>query len=110
MSLPETIAQELNTMNRPDQVDAILEDQNHCLAQCRNQRQQLTTFNNFSKTRYEHLHKQFDAHGKMLRQVKTDLDSVFIKLRKIKTLMQQRYPDEMNRATELYPPVSVEDN
>ncbi|KAI8062886.1 hypothetical protein BC940DRAFT_261309 [Gongronella butleri] len=110
MSLPKSIAQQFNQIHNPEQVAAIVKTQDAALAQFQETRQQLATFNNFSKVRYQQVHKQFEAHTKVLRQVKTDLDSVFVKLRKIKALMQQMYPEEAKRALEKHPPVVVEDD
>lgn len=49
-------------------------------------------------------------HTKLLKEVKTDLDNVFIKLRKIKNQLAFKYPTEMEKVLEKYPPPIIEDD
>lgn len=48
-------------------------------------------------------------HAKLLKQVKHDLDGVFIKLRTIKTQLSLKYPEEMQLGLAKYPPKEVEE-
>ncbi len=48
-------------------------------------------------------------HTKLLKEVKHDLDGVFLKLRRIKTQLSSKYPNEMQLVLQKYPPPQVEE-
>ena len=70
----------------------------------------LDAFNKYSKARYLEVHNHFEIHTKLLKEVKSDLDGVFLKLRKIKTHLSLKYPNEMQTVLEKNPPPVVEDD
>jgi hypothetical protein len=72
--------------------------------------QKLEAFNKFSQARYHNIHKHFELHTKLLKEVKGDLNDVFVKLRRIKKQLAVKYPDEMNQVVKKYPPPEVEDD
>ncbi|KAI8328771.1 hypothetical protein BC941DRAFT_476746 [Chlamydoabsidia padenii] len=110
MNLPHTIAHHLTQLDNQQDVTTMLKSQDQCRDIYHSSQENLTAFNNFSKARYDQVHGHFESHTKLLRQVKIDLDGVFIKLRKIKAQLELKYPDEMKRALETHPPLVVEDD
>lgn len=72
--------------------------------------QKLEAFNKYSKARYQEVYRHFELHTKLLKEVKGDLDGVFIKLRKIKNQLALKYPNEMEKVLQKYPPPQVEDD
>lgn len=66
--------------------------------------QKLEAFNKFSEARYQQVYKQFELHSKLLKQTREDLNTVFIKLRKIKKQLNTQYPKEMEIVLKKYPP------
>jgi hypothetical protein len=72
--------------------------------------QKLEAFNKFSQARYHNVHRHFELHTKLLKEVKSDLNGVFLKLRKIKSQIASQYPKEMEQALQKYPPPAVEDD
>lgn len=56
------------------------------------------------------MHKHFEIHTKLLKQVKTDLDTVFIKLRKLKKELALKYPNHYEAALEKYPAPELSDD
>ncbi|KAI8093192.1 uncharacterized protein BX664DRAFT_329121 [Halteromyces radiatus] len=110
MSLPSTIAQHLIDIDNQEYVTSMLKDQEECFDIYQTSQRNLEAFNNFSKSRYQQVHGHFESHTKLLREVKSDLDNVFMKLRKIKNQLELKYPDEMKLALEKYPPLVIEDD
>jgi uncharacterized membrane-anchored protein YhcB (DUF1043 family) len=72
--------------------------------------QKLEAFNNFSKARYQDVHKHFEVHTKLLKEMRGDLNSVFTKLQKIKRQLAQQYPEEMQMIQRKYPTPTVQDD
>lgn len=72
--------------------------------------QKLEAFNKFSQARYHNIHRHFELHAKLLKEVKGDLNGVFLKLRKIKSQLASKYPNEMEQALKKYPAPVVEDD
>jgi uncharacterized membrane-anchored protein YhcB (DUF1043 family) len=70
----------------------------------------LEAFNNFSKARYQDVHKHFEVHTKLLKEMRGDLNSVFTKLQKIKRQLAQQYPEEMQMIQRKYPTPTVQDD
>lgn len=70
----------------------------------------LEAFNRFSAARYQMVHKQFEQHNKLLKQIKKDLNSVFLKLNKIKNHLNTTYPNQYQQSLAKYPPPVLEDN
>ncbi|CEI98931.1 hypothetical protein RMCBS344292_13027 [Rhizopus microsporus] len=70
----------------------------------------LEAFNRFSTARYHMVHKQFEQHNKLLKQIKKDLNSVFLKLNKIKNHLNTTYPNQYQQSLAKYPPPVLEDD
>jgi uncharacterized membrane-anchored protein YhcB (DUF1043 family) len=83
---------------------------NNSLEVYKETQQKLDAFNKFSKARYQEVYKHFELHTKLLKEVKGDLDGVFIKLKKIKNQLALKYPNEMQVVVQKYPPPEVEDD
>ncbi|KAG0187225.1 hypothetical protein DFQ28_006710, partial [Apophysomyces sp. BC1034] len=66
--------------------------------------------------RYQDVHKHFESHTKLLKEMKSDLESIFTKLRqvarvsKMKSHLAQKYPEEMKAALQKYPPPTIPDD
>ncbi|SAL97316.1 hypothetical protein [Absidia glauca] len=111
MNLPQTIGHHLTELDQQEKDAAtMIKTQDQCLDLYQTSQKNLIAFNNFSKARYDQVHGHFESHTKLLRQVKVNLDNVFIKLRKTKALLERKYPDEMKKALEKHPPIVVEDD
>ncbi|KAI8977590.1 hypothetical protein BDF20DRAFT_913905 [Mycotypha africana] len=103
-------AQEFLQMKRDQELIQITNNQNESLSTFKNAEQKLDAFNRFSQARYQNVHKQFEAHTKLLKEVKGDLDSVFRKINTIKRQLASVYPKEMDLALKKYPPKVVADD
>ncbi|CAO3609493.1 unnamed protein product [Cunninghamella echinulata] len=110
MSLSNKFAQEFIQIHNQQDIDNMLKTQHESLETYQTTQKNLRAFNDFSQARYQQVHKHFETHTKLLREVKTDLDSAFIKLRKVKAKLQAKYPEEMKKALEKYPPLIIDDD
>ncbi|KAI9320769.1 hypothetical protein BX666DRAFT_1232184 [Dichotomocladium elegans] len=104
-----TIARQLIDANSQEDLDRIASEQKESLVIYQKTHQQLATFNDFSKARYQDINKHFESHTTLLKDMKRDLDSVFKKLSKIKRQLEQKYPHEMSLALIKYPPPAIEE-
>ncbi|KAI7900232.1 uncharacterized protein BX663DRAFT_517986 [Cokeromyces recurvatus] len=109
MTLPSHFANQLLQLKSEDEIKTITKDQDECLANYKEIEQKLEAFNKFSQARYQNIHKHFEAHTKLLKEIKEDLNSVFIKLRKIKNQLGLKYPNEMEQVLKKYPDPRVDD-
>ncbi|ORZ17014.1 hypothetical protein BCR42DRAFT_413755 [Absidia repens] len=110
MTLPNTFAHHIIEIDNQDDVTTMLKNQDDCLEIYQSSQRNLEAFNNFSESRYRQVHGHFEAHTKLLHEVKSDLNGVFIKLKKVKALLEQQYPVEMNLALDAHPPLVVTDD
>ncbi|GAA5810216.1 hypothetical protein MFLAVUS_003635 [Mucor flavus] len=110
MSIPHHLSTQLVDLKSDEEIKVILKDQDECLEIYKDTQQKLDAFNKFSKARYQQVHKHFEIHTKQLKQVKGDLDTVFLKLRKIKNQLALKYPNEFETVLQKYPPPQVEDD
>ncbi|KAJ3201037.1 hypothetical protein HDU82_008414 [Entophlyctis luteolus] len=60
----------------------------------------LKSFNAFAQTRYEANTTRIDSHVAMLRAMKADLESVFKRVRALKTKVSKRHPTAYSQAVE----------
>ncbi|KAI8380115.1 hypothetical protein BD560DRAFT_432365 [Blakeslea trispora] len=109
-SIPHHLADQLLQLKSDEDIQTILDDQEECLEVYKDTQKKLEALNKFSQIRYQHVHKHFEAHTKLLVDVKNDLNSVFSKIRKIKGQLASQYPDEMEAALKKYPPPVLEDD
>ncbi|KAI8374264.1 uncharacterized protein BYT42DRAFT_615439 [Radiomyces spectabilis] len=109
MASSHTVAEKLIHAKNEQAIGEILETQAQCLQMYKDTQQKLEAFNEFSKARYQNVHKHFEAHTKLLKEMRNDLNSVFSKLRKIKSQLQEKYPEEMDIALKKYPPIVIPD-
>ncbi|KAG1471175.1 hypothetical protein G6F56_002275 [Rhizopus delemar] len=98
----------LKTKNEQD-IALILKDQKDCLEVYRDSEKKLEAFNKFSKVRYQDVYQQFEQHAKLLKQVKKDMNSVFIKLQKMKSQLNEKYPEQYEAAVNKHPPLVIEE-
>ncbi|KAI8144542.1 hypothetical protein BJV82DRAFT_667742 [Fennellomyces sp. T-0311] len=110
MSLPQHVAKELINATSEADLKQMEQEQTECLAIYQSTHQRLEAFNEFSKARYQNINKHFESHTAMLKGMKHDLDSVFAKLRKIKSKLEQKYPEEMRQAQERHPPAPIDED
>ncbi|KAI9268115.1 hypothetical protein BDA99DRAFT_435988 [Phascolomyces articulosus] len=109
MTLPQQVAKELIDASNQDDLKRMEQDQLECLTIYQSTHDRLEAFNAFSKARYQNINKHFESHTVMLKEMKRDLDSVFTKLRKIKSKLEQKYPKEMQQAKEKHPAPVVQE-
>ncbi|RUS21805.1 hypothetical protein BC937DRAFT_91397 [Endogone sp. FLAS-F59071] len=69
----------------------------------------LVAFNDFSAARYNDLHRKFESHARLVRDMKADLDVVFRKIRSLKAQLIAKHPEAYGKVLEKYPP-RPEDN
>ncbi|CAO3623947.1 unnamed protein product [Cunninghamella blakesleeana] len=81
MSLSNKFAQDLINIHNQTDIDNMVKTQQESLEVYQTTQKNLKAFNDFSQARYQQVHKHFETHTKLLREVKSDLDNVFIKLR-----------------------------
>ncbi|KAI8890793.1 hypothetical protein K501DRAFT_236489 [Backusella circina FSU 941] len=109
MSVPHQLAQQFLELQNEQDIQTIIKDQQQCLEIYKSSQQKLEAFNNFSKARYQDVHKHFEVHTKLLKEMRGDLNNVFTKLQKIKRQLAQQYPQEMQIVQSKYPPPTVDD-
>ncbi|KAF7730859.1 KxDL motif-containing protein 1 [Apophysomyces ossiformis] len=110
MTSPQHLANSLLDARNDEDIQHILRDQEQCLQIYHTTKSNLHAFNEFSKARYQDVHKRFESHTKLLKEMKGDLDSIFNKLRKMKAQLAQKYPEEMKASLEKYPPPTIPDD
>ncbi|CAO3648276.1 unnamed protein product [Mucor fragilis] len=110
MSIPNHLASQLLQLKSDQAIQEIIKSQDESLQVYKDTQQKLEAFNKFSQARYHNIHKHFELHTKLLKEVKGDLNDVFGKLRRIKQQLATKYPDEMNKVLATYPPPQVEED
>ncbi|KAI7867294.1 hypothetical protein BDF14DRAFT_1726742 [Spinellus fusiger] len=109
MSTPKHLAEQLHDMRNEQDIQRMLQHQEECIVIYQNTQRNLGAFNEFSRVRYQDVHKHFESHTKLLKEIKKDLDSVYAKLGYIKRCLGQKYPEETKFILEKYPPPVLED-
>ncbi|TPX32697.1 hypothetical protein SmJEL517_g04203 [Synchytrium microbalum] len=93
------LAKELTTMfSKDENMDQIIKVQQDTLERLRTTNDALDTFNEFSAARYLVEAKSVEGYTKLLREIKTDLDSIFRRVRVLKATVSARHPKEFARA------------
>lgn len=82
-----------------DDVSAILEAQTHMMSRFEKTNEMLSNFNNLSAARYEKTLEQYKDHTQTLLEMKKDLDSIFRRIRFLKTKLSKDYPDAFETAS-----------
>ncbi|KAI9475718.1 MAG: hypothetical protein EXX96DRAFT_275573 [Benjaminiella poitrasii] len=110
MTIPNHLANQFLQLKSEEEIKAIIKDQDDCLVSYKDIEQKLEAFNKFSQARYHSIHRHFESHTKLLKEIREDLNSVFIKLRKIKNQLVLKYPNEMEQVLKKYPPPKIDDD
>ncbi|KAI8642584.1 hypothetical protein BD408DRAFT_386882 [Parasitella parasitica] len=110
MSIQNHLASQLLQLKSDQEIQAIIKSQDESLLVYKDIQQKLEAFNKFSQARYHNIHKHFELHTKLLKEVKGDLNDVFVKLRRIKQQLASKYPDKMDQALKKHPPPTAEDD
>ncbi|KAG1049052.1 hypothetical protein G6F43_008596 [Rhizopus delemar] len=110
MSTPNHIAEKILNLKNEEDIATISRDQDECLDAYRDSEKRLEAFNKFSKARYQDIYQHFEQHTKLLKQMKKDMNSVFTKLRKIKSQLNEAYPEQHKAAVDKHPPPVIEND
>ncbi|KAH8549355.1 hypothetical protein BGW37DRAFT_502846 [Umbelopsis sp. PMI_123] len=93
-----------------EHLEQILNDQEESLKIYKKATDQLIAFNDFSTARFTQIQKHLETHTKLIKEIKTDLDAAFLKIRALKQHCQEHHPSEHEKALQRYPPRVVEDD
>ncbi|KAJ1952223.1 hypothetical protein IWQ62_006273 [Dispira parvispora] len=75
-----------------------------------NARQELIQFQQRSQLQFQELTGRIQQHTGTIREIKSDLDIIFQRIRTIKRRIAVRYPEVYNYVQTLHPPISHEDD
>jgi len=116
-SLDQTISnQKVNVDKRPsdvfiqsltggikrDDVQKMVNDQHHMLSRFEKTNEMLLNFNELSESRYNSTQRDFLQHTQQLNSMKSDLDSVFRRIRLLKSTLSRQYPDAFKACSNVY--------
>ncbi|KAJ3110125.1 KxDL motif-containing protein 1 [Phlyctochytrium bullatum] len=82
----------MSEMINKDNMNAILEKQEEILASLRRSNRSLDAFNSFSASRYEENVANIESYTNMLKEMKSDLEVVFKRIRSIKSRLASAHP------------------
>ncbi|RCH89175.1 hypothetical protein CU097_011781 [Rhizopus azygosporus] len=108
--MSQNIPKHVLNLKNEQEMQVLMSKQQECLKMYKQAEKNLEAFNRFSAARYQMVHKQFEQHNKLLKQIKKDLNSVFLKLNKIKNHLNTTYPNQYQQSLAKYPPPVLEDN
>ncbi|KAJ8029991.1 KxDL motif-containing protein 1 [Holothuria leucospilota] len=89
----------LTSMTNDEDMQGILDAQNHMLGRFEKTNEMLSNFNSLSSQRYDNVQQQFSAHTQLLLDMKADLDIIFRRLRTLKAKLARDYPRAFAAAT-----------
>ncbi|KAI9008429.1 hypothetical protein CLU79DRAFT_840272 [Phycomyces nitens] len=104
------IADHLLQMKNETDNARMLNEQQEAVLIYKSCQQSLGAFNDFSKARYQDVHKHFESHAKLLKEIKGDLESVFSKLQNMKQHLGHKYPAETLVVLQKYPAPILQDD
>ncbi|PIK52106.1 putative kxDL motif-containing protein 1 [Apostichopus japonicus] len=90
----------LTSMTNDEDMQGILDAQNHMLGRFEKTNEMLSNFNSLSSQRYNNVHQQFTGHTQLLLDMKGDLDAIFRRLRSLKGKLARDYPRAFSAAIE----------
>ncbi|CEI98932.1 hypothetical protein G6F70_008422 [Rhizopus microsporus] len=108
--MSQNIPKHVLNLKNEQEMQVLMSKQQECLKMYKQAEKNLEAFNRFSTARYHMVHKQFEQHNKLLKQIKKDLNSVFLKLNKIKNHLNTTYPNQYQQSLAKYPPPVLEDD
>lgn len=79
-------------MTNDEDMQGILDAQNHMLGRFEKTNEMLSNFNSLSSQRYNNVQQQFASHTQLLLDMKADLDAIFRRLRTLKAKLARDYP------------------
>ncbi|KAL0967983.1 hypothetical protein UPYG_G00260630 [Umbra pygmaea] len=97
----------LSMVNSED-VNAIIQAQRHMLDRFEKTNEMLINFNGLSNVRLQQMNEHFLLHTRTLVEMKKDLDSIFRRIRTLKSKIAKQYPDAFSNIHES--PVLEDDN
>ncbi|KAI1882047.1 hypothetical protein AGOR_G00246670 [Albula goreensis] len=89
----------LSMVNSED-VNAIIQAQRHMLDRFEKTNEMLLNFNGLSNVRLQQMNERFLYHTRTLLEIKKDLDSVFRRIRTLKSKIAKQYPDAFSNIPE----------
>ncbi|XP_074615772.1 uncharacterized protein LOC141875337 isoform X1 [Acropora palmata] len=87
----DLFCQKMSAMINRDDVQSLLDKQADTLTKFEKTNAKFSRLNDLSATRYSYLQQQLRSHTKMLLDMKKDLDSVFRRIRNLKTKLAKQY-------------------
>ncbi|KAJ1989626.1 KxDL motif-containing protein 1 [Dimargaris cristalligena] len=87
-----------------EQVDAIAGEQLKAKEALRIAREELMEFNALSRSSYYEMSGKLKHHTNTIRELKTDIDSIYRRIRELKSTVACRYPEVYNYVQSLQPP------
>lgn len=97
---PLAISQQMKDMVNRQDVDAIIKAQQATLKRLEKSNAMLTSCNNLSSQQLAIASENFGRHTNMLLEMKKDLQSIFTRIRTLKSKLQTQYPGEFSMALE----------
>ncbi|KAJ3096127.1 hypothetical protein HDU97_006206 [Phlyctochytrium planicorne] len=76
-----------------DNMNAMLEKQEEILSTLKHTNRSLEAFNSFSASRYEENLPHVESYTTMLKEMKTDLEVIFKRIRNLKSRLATTYPE-----------------
>ncbi|KAL1930572.1 hypothetical protein VTP01DRAFT_10734 [Rhizomucor pusillus] len=110
MSLSTKLAGHFISARNEQDLKRIQDEQENCLQIYQKTHRSLEAFNEFSRARYKNVSKRFESHTQLLKEMKQDLDKMFIKLRSIKKQLAEKYPEQYNAVGKAYPAPTIPDD
>lgn len=92
----DLFCQKMSAMINRDDVQSLLDKQADTLTKFEKTNAKFSRLNDLSATRYSYLQQQLRSHTKMLVDMKKDLDSVFRRIRNLKTKLAKQYGPEFH--------------
>ncbi|KAJ8249749.1 hypothetical protein COCON_G00229650 [Conger conger] len=89
----------LSMVNSED-VNAIIQAQRHMLDRFEKTNEMLLNFNGLSDARLQQMNERFLHHTRTLVEMKRDLDSVFRRIRTLKSKIAKQYPEAFSNVHE----------
>ncbi|XP_010882555.2 kxDL motif-containing protein 1 [Esox lucius] len=89
----------LSMVNSED-VNAIIQAQRHMLDRFEKTNEMLINFNGLSNVRLQQMNEHFVLHTRTLVEMKKDLDSIFRRIRTLKSKIAKQYPEAFSNVHE----------
>jgi len=87
---------------RTEQVQNMVHDQLHMLSRFEKTNEMLLNFNDLSESRYVSTQGDFLRHTQQLTSMKADLESVFRRIRLLKSTLSRQYPEAFAACSNVY--------